>query len=34
MLVFGAVLVIMMVFRPQGIIANIRRTYTVQKTES
>ncbi len=31
MLVFGAVLVIMMVFRPQGIIANIRRTYTVQK---
>ncbi len=31
MLVFGAVLVIMMVFRPQGIVANIRRTYTVQK---
>ncbi len=31
MLVFGAVLVIMMVFRPQGIVANIRRTYTVHK---
>ncbi len=31
MLVFGAVLVLMMVFRPQGIIANIRRTYTVQR---
>jgi len=28
MLVFGGVLVIMMVFRPQGIISNIRRTYT------
>lgn len=31
MLVFGAVLVIMMVFRPQGIIANIRRTYTIHE---
>ena len=31
MLVFGAVLVIMMVFRPQGIISNIRRTYTFRK---
>ncbi len=31
MLVFGAVLVIMMVFRPQGIISNIRRTYTFNK---
>ncbi len=29
MLVFGAVLVIMMVFRPQGIIANIRKTYRI-----
>jgi len=29
MLVFGAVLVIMMVFRPQGIIANVRRTYKI-----
>lgn len=28
MLVFGGVLVLMMVFRPQGIISNIRRTYT------
>ena len=27
MLAFGALLVIMMVFRPQGIIANVRRTY-------
>ncbi len=29
MLVFGAVLVMMMVFRPQGIIANVRRTYKI-----
>jgi len=29
MLVFGAVLVMMMIFRPQGIIANIRRTYKI-----
>ncbi len=28
MLAFGAILVIMMIFRPQGIIANVRRTYT------
>ncbi len=28
MLVFGAVLVLMMIFRPQGFIANVRRTYT------
>jgi len=33
MLVFGAVLVVMMVFRPQGIISNIRRTYTFTKFE-
>jgi len=33
MLVFGAVLVIMMVFRPQGIIGNIRRTYTFTRPE-
>ncbi len=26
-LIFGAVLVIMMVFRPGGIITNVRRTY-------
>jgi branched-chain amino acid transport system permease protein len=31
MLVFGGVLVAMMVFRPQGIISNIRRTYTFEK---
>ncbi|MDW7771710.1 MAG: branched-chain amino acid ABC transporter permease [Desulfobulbaceae bacterium] len=33
MLVFGAVLVMMMVFRPQGIISNIRRTYTFTEPE-
>lgn len=27
MLIFGAIMVLMMVFRPQGIIANVRRTY-------
>jgi len=31
MLVFGATLVIMMVFRPQGIISTVRRTYTLEK---
>ena len=31
MLVFGGVLVTMMVFRPQGLISNIRRTYTFTK---
>ena len=31
MLVFGATLVLMMVFRPQGIIATVRRTYTLKK---
>jgi branched-chain amino acid transport system permease protein len=31
MLVFGGVLVIMMIFRPQGLISNIRRTYTYKK---
>ncbi len=31
MLVFGAVLVTMMVFRPQGIISNIRRTYAIDE---
>lgn len=31
MLAFGAILVCMMVFRPQGIISNIRRTYTFEK---
>ena len=31
MLVFGGVLITMMVFRPQGLISNIRRTYTFTK---
>ncbi len=31
MLVFGATLVIMMVFRPQGIISTVRRTYTLDR---
>ncbi len=31
MLAFGGILVAMMVFRPQGLIANIRRTYTIDK---
>ncbi len=30
MLVFGAVLVIMMIFRPQGIISTVRRTYSLK----
>jgi len=29
MLVFGAVLVAMMIFRPQGLIANVRRIYKI-----
>jgi len=33
MLVFGAVLVLMMVFRPQGFISNVRRTYTFSKEQ-
>jgi len=28
MLVFGAVMVLMMLFRPQGLVANVRKTYT------
>jgi branched-chain amino acid transport system permease protein len=31
MLAFGAILVAMMVFRPQGLISNIRRTYRFEK---
>ncbi|WP_136799263.1 ABC transporter permease subunit [Desulfosediminicola ganghwensis] len=31
MLAFGAILVMMMVFRPQGLIANVRRTYRFEK---
>jgi len=34
MLAFGAILVCMMVFRPQGLIANIRRTYSYKKKSS
>ena len=34
MLAFGALLVIMMVFRPQGIIANVRRTYHMKDSAS
>lgn len=34
MLAFGAILVCMMVFRPQGLIASVRRTYTYKKDES
>ncbi len=30
MLLFGAILVLMMVFRPQGIISNVRRTYELK----
>jgi branched-chain amino acid transport system permease protein len=33
MLIFGAVLVLMMVFRPEGIIANVRRSYRFKKIE-
>ncbi len=33
MLAFGAVLVMMMVFRPQGMIGNIRKTYTFKRTQ-
>ena len=32
MLLFGAILVIMMVFRPQGIITNVRRSYKFEGT--
>jgi len=31
MLVFGAVMVLMMIFRPQGLIANVRKTYAHRK---
>ncbi len=31
MLAFGAILVCMMIFRPQGLFANIRRTYKFEK---
>ncbi len=31
MLVFGAVMVLMMIFRPQGLVANVRKTYAHRK---
>ena len=31
MLMFGAVMVLMMIFRPEGLIANVRRKYTGRK---
>lgn len=34
MLIFGAIMVIMMVFRPQGIIANVRRTYKFKSDDN
>ncbi len=34
MLAFGAILVAMMVFRPQGLISNVRRTYRFKKDKS
>ncbi len=34
MLAFGAILVCMMIFRPQGLISNIRRTYKFEKKTS
>jgi branched-chain amino acid transport system permease protein len=33
MILFGGILVIMMVFRPQGIISNVRRTYKFEWTD-
>jgi branched-chain amino acid transport system permease protein len=34
MLLFGAIMVIMMVFRPQGIIATVRRNYNFKRAEN
>jgi len=34
MLVFGAVMVLMMIFRPQGLIANLRRRYEYQPSDA
>ena len=31
MLIFGAVMVLMMIFRPEGLIANVRRKYSGRK---
>jgi len=34
MLIFGAVLVVMMVFRPGGIISDVRRIYRFEERET
>ena len=34
MLAFGGILVCMMIFRPQGLISNIRRTYKIEKNKT
>jgi len=34
MLIFGASMVLMMVFRPQGLIANVRRKYLYNAVQS
>ena len=34
MIVFGAVMVIMMLFRPQGLVANVRKTYAHRKVQA
>jgi len=34
MLVFGAVMVLMMLFRPQGLVSNVRKTYAYRKVEA
>ncbi len=34
MLVFGAVMVLMMLFRPQGLVANVRKTYSHRKVQA
>ena len=34
MIIFASMLVLMMVFRPQGLISNVRRTYEFHETES
>ena len=31
MLVFGAVMVLMMIFRPQGLVSNVRKTYDLSR---
>ena len=31
MIVFGAAMVLMMIFRPQGLISNVRKTYGARR---